>query len=233
MDSIENKLIDNFQCENACATSDAYKLKPFVREDKDNILNLTKYFKITNTGTIGKYFSKWEIQPMVYLGDDYIRPIVKQEEFFRNFKNSYSKKTLRPKVIMKGLNLLDAFLDEAGTTIPGKTTLVITNKDNNIGELKFLLALINSSLVFYYVKEKYSASSYNQGVSFTKDMINGIPFPKSNISLRKKVISAVDRILAAKSVNTQADTSPIESEIDLLMYDLFGLTEEEIKIVEG
>ncbi len=134
---------------------------------------------------------------------------------------------------MKGLNLLDAFLDEDGTTIPGKTTLVITNKDNNQEELKFLLALINSSLIFYYIKEKYSASSYSLGVSFTTDMINGVPFPKSNSNLRKKVLSNVERILAAKRGNPQADTTEWEKQIDQLVYQLYGLTEEEIRIVEG
>jgi len=31
----------------------------------------------------------------------------------------------------------------------------------------------------------------------------------------------------------QADTSGLESEIDRLVYQLYGLTEEEIRIVEG
>src|SRR5690606_27781476 len=119
-----------------CATSDAYKLKPFISNNKGSSLNIAFYFKMANTGTIGKYFSKWGVQPMVYLGDEYLHPVVKQTEFFKNFKNSYSKKVLRPKIIIKGLNLLDSFLDEDGMTIPGKTTLVITNKDDNKDNLK-------------------------------------------------------------------------------------------------
>lgn len=39
--------------------------------------------------------------------------------------------------------------------------------------------------------------------------------------------------LAAKRVNPQADTSKLEKEIDQLVYQLYGLTEEEKKIVEG
>ncbi|MDP1713710.1 MAG: Eco57I restriction-modification methylase domain-containing protein [Anaerolineales bacterium] len=242
IDDTEVRLSDNFLCENACATSDAYKLKPFVRENKGDTLNSAMFFKVVNTGTIGKYFSKWALRPMVYLGDDYTCPVIKRDEFFKNFNNSYSNKTLRPKLIMKGLNLLDAFLDDDGTTIPGKTTLVITNKDNNQDELIFLLAVINSSLIFYYIKEKYSSSSYNQGTTFTKDMINGIPFPKINGNIRKKIVSTVDRILAAKGGNPprqgqrdlrQADTSALEREIDQLVYELYGLSAEEIDIVKG
>jgi adenine-specific DNA-methyltransferase len=43
----------------------------------------------------------------------------------------------------------------------------------------------------------------------------------------------VDHILSAKRANPQADTSAMEREIDQLVYQLYGLTEEEVKIVEG
>jgi adenine-specific DNA-methyltransferase len=42
----------------------------------------------------------------------------------------------------------------------------------------------------------------------------------------------VDKILAAKQANPQADTSAWEQEIDEPIYRLYGLTPEEIKIVE-
>ena len=40
-------------------------------------------------------------------------------------------------------------------------------------------------------------------------------------------------IMSAKRANPQADTSELEKEIDELVYKLYGLTEEEIKIVEN
>ncbi|EDN66865.1 Tgh124 [Beggiatoa sp. PS] len=43
----------------------------------------------------------------------------------------------------------------------------------------------------------------------------------------------VNQILAAKKHNQKADTSKLEAEIDQLVYKLYGLTEEEIRIVEG
>ena len=39
-------------------------------------------------------------------------------------------------------------------------------------------------------------------------------------------------ILTAKKANPQADTRRLEREIDVLVYDLYGLTEDEIAIVE-
>ena len=47
------------------------------------------------------------------------------------------------------------------------------------------------------------------------------------------ITSLVTRILAAKRAAPQADTSALESEIDGLVFELYGLTEEEIGIVEG
>ena len=42
----------------------------------------------------------------------------------------------------------------------------------------------------------------------------------------------LDQILTAKKANQQADTSALEREIDLLVHELYGLTDDEIQIVE-
>jgi hypothetical protein len=43
----------------------------------------------------------------------------------------------------------------------------------------------------------------------------------------------VNHILTAKRANPQAGMSTLEGEIDQLVYQLYGLTEDEVKIVEG
>jgi hypothetical protein len=43
----------------------------------------------------------------------------------------------------------------------------------------------------------------------------------------------VDKILSAKKSNSQADTNQLEKEINNLVYSLYELTEEEVKIIEG
>jgi len=50
---------------------------------------------------------------------------------------------------------------------------------------------------------------------------------------QKAVERLVERILLAKQRDTKADVSALEREIDELVYALYGLTPEEIKIVEG
>ena len=43
----------------------------------------------------------------------------------------------------------------------------------------------------------------------------------------------IDRILSAKQKDPDTDTSALERQIDQMVYKLYGLTEEEIKIVEN
>jgi hypothetical protein len=223
-------LSDFGNCENACATSDAYKLKPLLEDANSSVLD-PGYLKVINTGTIGKYYSRWGNDKMTYLGDKYDYPVVNKDLFFKEFPNSYSKKAISPKIILKGLNLLDACLDMDGLVIPGKTTLIVTaiNEDN----LKFLLGFLNSKTAMYYIKEKYAGSSYNQGIGFTKDMINDLPLPNMTQSQMREVVQLVDNVVRVKSANSIFDTSQVRAEIDLLIYKLYGLSREEVSIIEG
>jgi len=223
-------------CENACATSDAYKLSPIV-ENATFSGNSVLYKKIVNTGTISKYYSRWGFKEMTYLKHKYLFPVVSNVNFNDLFKNSYQTKSNLPKIIIKGLNLLDAFLDEKGEYIPGKSTMIVTSKHTE--NLKLLLAIINSKLMIFYIKEKYPSSSYNQGIGFTKDMINYFPIPDIKIETFNEIIKVVDKIIDITKNDTyfvdvglHAQVYELEKQIDQMVYKLYRLTEEEIKIVE-
>ncbi len=215
-------------CENACATSDAYKLQAFVKNsvaEPDAI----KYLKIINTGTIGKYVSRWGLREMVYLGDRYLRPVVNRAEFLDKFPNSYGVKSVRPKLIAKGLNLLDVCLDEKGAYIPGKTTLIVTA--GNLRSLKLLLALLNHPLAIFYIKQRYPAASYNQGTSFTKDMLNEFPIPKMSKLEEDNIVSLVDQVLSDRI--EQQPSSHAEANLQTDIYKLYRLTTDEIGLIEA
>lgn len=237
IEGLKNRLSDMSEAENACATSDAYKLEPLVFDLKITPFNSEKHLKIVNTGTISKYHSKWGKHKMTYLGHKYLFPVVKKKEFLTTFKNSYANKSVNPKIIIKGLNLLDGCLDNEGFTIPGKTTLIIV--DNDIKKLKLLLAIINCRISNFYIKERYSASSYNQGTSFTKEMINNFPMPKISDASKKEIINLVDKILTITKSSDylensakQAKVHEYEKQIDQMVYKLYGLNEDEITIIE-
>lgn len=50
---------------------------------------------------------------------------------------------------------------------------------------------------------------------------------------KQSFITLVDQILTSKQKDPRVDTSALEKQIDQLVYKLYGLTEEEIKIVEN
>lgn len=232
------KLSELSMCENACATSDAYKIKPLIKDIGKSEYNKRNNYKIINTGTIGKYSSKWGTREMTYLRDKYLYPVVDKNEFKKEFKNTYGKKAEKTKIMIKGLTLLDACIDFEGNTIPGKSTLVILN--NDIDVLKLMLAIVNSKLSIFYIKERYSSSSYNQGINFTKDMINDLPIPKINENEKKKIITYVDKILEIseqkdyhKNISKQEASEKYMEKINQLLYRLYGLEPKEIEIVES
>ena len=66
-----------------------------------------------------------------------------------------------------------------------------------------------------------------------KEPLQNIPLPLMNIAQQQPIIELVEKILVSKKADEKADTSAEEIEIDRLVYALYGLTEEDIKIVEG
>jgi adenine-specific DNA-methyltransferase len=74
-----------------------------------------------------------------------------------------------------------------------------------------------------------------QGNNFQLDKEPLIDIPLIEIPKHQQqpFIEKVDQILALKKQNPAADTTDLENQIDQLVYQLYELTEEEIKIVEG
>jgi hypothetical protein len=190
------RLGDLAQTENACATSDAYVLKSLL-VDAGTVrgYDSRNQYKVVNTGTLGKFAFRWGERPMRYLKDDYLFPVVSKTAFEANFGATYRRRAASPKIIIKGLTLLDAALDHDGSFVPGKTTLVVCSDDTSL--LKFLLGVINSRVASLYVTSKYASASYNGGVNFTPDMLNSIPIPDSIDEAA--IISSVDEMIAAQS----------------------------------
>jgi len=234
LDSFPNRFIEYGECENACATSDAYKLKEYLKDIKPHEFNPDLHFKVINTGTISKYVSRWGISEMTYLKDKanptkkykYLKPVVDKKKFIKDFNNSYSEKSQKPKIIIKGLTLLDACLDYFAEIIPGKSTLIITKDKINADDLYAILSIINSKLPLFYIKEKYRGSSYNQGVNFNTDMINNLPIPKIEDKVRgifKSFSKYLIHLLESQidDVKYQLIPTYFEQIIDGMVYELY------------
>jgi hypothetical protein len=94
------------------------------------------------------------------------------------------------------------------------------------------MAIINSKFSSFYLKERFPASSYNQGTTFTVDMINHLPIPKLLSKQQKKlVIDLVKKVLKAKASDPKADTTIFQESLEMNIYELFKLSESEIEMI--
>ena len=97
---------------------------------------------------------------------------------------------------------------------------------------RYVLGLLNSRLIDFYFR--LIAQTSGMGVTRWINLyVEEFPLPGVSPERQKAVEGLVDGVLAAKAADAEADTSALEREIDQLVYQLYGLTPEEIAIVEG
>lgn len=106
-----------------------------------------------------------------------------------------------------------------------KTSFFIPSEHN------YLLAILNSRVSKFYLDSIVSKMRGGY-FSLSKAYVETLRIVDSNINEFSSINSKVDQILSLKKENPQADTSVLEREIDLMVYELYGLSEEEIKIIE-
>ncbi|WP_300435440.1 Eco57I restriction-modification methylase domain-containing protein [Christiangramia sp.] len=98
-------------------------------------------------------------------------------------------------------------------------------------DFKSLMAILNSKVAFWFIS-KISTQMRGGWYSFESKYIKYIPIPDISNTLKNKINSSVEEILRLQKETPKADTSSLEAEIDQLVYELYGLKEEEIEIVE-
>ncbi len=99
-----------------------------------------------------------------------------------------------------------------------------------------ILGILNSKLMTYFYKKKFFPT-HMQGGAFGFDTLSveTLPIPqitKSNQPTADKITDCAKVILEAKEKDPKANTQELEKEIDALVYQLYNLTDEEIKIIE-
>jgi type I restriction-modification system DNA methylase subunit len=106
----------------------------------------------------------------------------------------------------------------------------ITQKDLSIS-LKYVLALLNAN--FYFVWLYRNGKRKGEMLELYQKPLSEIPIKMISPQEQKPFIVLVDKILAVKHRDPTVDTSDLERELDRLVYTLYGLTPDEIKIMEG
>lgn len=98
--------------------------------------------------------------------------------------------------------------------------------------LEFILGLVNSTLMnFFHDSMRVKATDLHPQILVSN--LKKLPIRIASNDEQDAISSLVKKILAMKQRDPDADTTPLEREIDQLVYKLYGLTQEEIAIVEG
>ncbi|HEF1096753.1 TPA: Eco57I restriction-modification methylase domain-containing protein [Campylobacter coli] len=100
--------------------------------------------------------------------------------------------------------------------------------------VKYLTAILNSKLVAFWLKHKGKMQGNNYQID--KEPLLNIPIVDTNSKNKKladELINLVDEILKAKEQDKNANTQELENKINSLVYKLYNLTEDEIKIIEN
>ncbi|HEY5124675.1 MAG TPA: TaqI-like C-terminal specificity domain-containing protein, partial [Ignavibacteria bacterium] len=140
---------------------------------------------------------------------------------------SYYNEFEKEKIIWGELSDDQKFtLDNEGHS-SNNTIFFITGKN-----LRYLLAILNSKVAKWYFNEISTSSGMGTN-RWLKYKIEQLPIKDIAEDKQEPFVQFVNQILFAKKSDPNTDTSVLENEIDQLVYELYGLTEEEIKIIEG
>ena len=95
---------------------------------------------------------------------------------------------------------------------------------------KALLGILNSKMGWWLIS-KFCTQIQN-GYQLIWKYFGQIPIPSITPSQQQPIIALVDKILAAKKADPRADTGAWEAEIDFLVYKLYGLSYDEVLVVD-
>lgn len=141
-----------------------------------------------------------------------------------------------PKIVAPQRSLTNTFGYNEISWYACSDVYFITTKDN-FYSLKYILALLNSKLYFLWLY--YRGKRKGEMLELCQKPLSEIPIKQISTEMQKLYIDLVDKILTItkeedylNNIEKQKIVKEYEHQIDQLVYKLYDLTEEEIKIVE-
>ncbi|MFP6014093.1 class I SAM-dependent DNA methyltransferase [Helicobacter pylori] len=113
---------------------------------------------------------------------------------------------------------------------------MMTSRTLETRDLYYILGLLNTTLYRWLTIQMTNLITIGKYAYGSKDKIERLPIPKithKNQELADKITDGAKQILALKEKDPKANTQGLEKEIDALVYQLYNLTDEEIKIIEN
>jgi hypothetical protein len=183
-----------------------------------DIAKAANFKKVIGGKNIGKWIIKWDGKYVDY-GNHLACP--------RDYKIFEQPKIL----IREAGNQITATLDNDNYYILSSLyNGILINEDF---EIEFIISQLNSKLFQYLLNQLTFEKTKG---AFTKARIfhyYELPIKRIDKKLQGAFVEIVNKIISTKKQNPSADTTDLENRIDQLVYQLYELTEEEIKIVEN
>ena len=161
--------------------------------------------------------------------DNYINALQKRQdkgETPYNLRNcAYVDEFEKEKIVYPETTQNNNFIYDKGQYYIDKTGFILISED-----IKYILSILNSKLFGKIYRKYYSSIELGlTGYQFNKFAFEKFPIPI--INEQEPFIKLVDIILTKKENGENTDEE--EKQIDMMVYNLYGLTEEEIEIIEG
>ncbi|EOH2053957.1 Eco57I restriction-modification methylase domain-containing protein [Campylobacter coli] len=232
----------------------------FVIKDK-NVFSKNEqcFIKEYYTGLSGKFYSSFTDKYLIYLSNkNYsgnLDDLPNLKQHFQKYKEILKESKIKYKTPNKPYFYLhrereEKFFKKGEEKIISQVRCIepifVYSNENFYGSralffiqtcrinLKYLTGVLNSKLIAFWLKHKGKI----QGNLFKIDKEPLLNIPVVNINsknekLANKLISLVDEILKVKEQDKNANIQELENKINSIVYKLYNLTEEEIKIIEG
>ena len=142
----------------------------------------------------------------------------------QRWASDYWQEFEKPKIMYQVLQVKPCFIYDEEGLYCNNSMWFIPSGD------KVLLGILNSKMGWWLIS-KYCTAIQN-GYQLIWKYFSQIPIAIGNDEIRFEIKSLVNQILEVKKQTPQADISNLENQIDQLVYQLYDLTEEEIRIIE-
>ncbi len=148
-------------------------------------------------------------------------------DHWSNLRNcAYIQEFEKEKIVYSEIVREPQFYLDCGHYYPEATAFIITGK-----YLKFLIGNLHSKLLTFVFKKFYSGGGLGEdGYRYKKQFLEQLPVALLSESERQPFVELVNQILALKEQGK--DTSALEQQIDNLVYRLYDLTYDEVKVID-
>lgn len=143
----------------------------------------------------------------------------------------YYEEFEKEKIIYPNMTKYLPFVYDNDKFYTNQKCYILTPNYHNPCLLKYFTAYLNSSLSSWLIRNMFPEL---QGGTreINENIFRNFPVMQIEESKQNILITLVDNILLAKKQNLQADTKQLEDQIDIMVYKLYNLTYEEIKIID-